>query len=132
MGIETVATSRATGATKGHMKTQTEQTARNETAATAKHTPGPWSRESDVNPDGCDYYVLGADGALVADTHCPDGLGPVVDGEIEANTALIAAAPDLLAACKRVSVWLKQHGTPEIQGIACDVFNAIDKAEANP
>ena len=47
---------------------------------------------------------------------------------IKGESKLIAAAPDLLAACLRVAEHFKRHGLPDSQGLACDVFNAIDKA----
>lgn len=47
----------------------------------------------------------------------------------EANAALIAAAPDLLDACKRASEILRGRGYPS-WGIAKDILNeAIAKAE---
>ena len=40
-----------------------------------------------------------------------------------------AAAPDLLEACRRWARWAEQHGAAEVQGIVCDTFSAIAKAE---
>lgn len=62
------------------------------------HTKGPWKAR--VNPDGGRLSVEGADGtAVVAGCGCCDS--PWTDkAHAEANARLIAAAPDLLAACK--------------------------------
>ena len=58
----------------------------------AQHTPGPWK----VMPKKYDDAVSVAIGA--------DSIGRIIfrcsDGNIEANAALIAASPELLAACK--------------------------------
>lgn len=64
-----------------------------------KHTPGPWSRARDErfrhdNSAG----VRAANGLYIAaalDRNSCD-----LDEEVEANARLIAAAPDLLAACR--------------------------------
>lgn len=72
----------------------------------AKHTPGPWATES-VNSEAlhdiiADYQVPG-DGfpTLLAMVFSDDeGDGPISCDEASANARLIAAAPDLLAACK--------------------------------
>jgi hypothetical protein len=61
---------------------------------TTKHTPGPWSER--IRND-LDATIQGAGGEIVAFVnliHC-DGFG-------NDNTRLIAAAPDLLAALKRL------------------------------
>ena len=57
-----------------------------------KHTPGPWNQHPRVKEDPPKIY---GDGCIVAivDTSAPDY------EEREANASLIAAAPDLLAAC---------------------------------
>ena len=72
----------------------------------AKHTPGPWRTE----PDG--LYVLATNGQysdgeertlMVAkvERHRPGSADRLpMDPEREANYSLIAAAPDLLAACE--------------------------------
>jgi len=52
--------------------------------------------------------------------------------EGKANAHLIEAAPDLLNACKRMAKILEQGMDPKLQGIACDIFNAIAKAERHP
>lgn len=65
-----------------------------------KHTPGPWWIE-DISK-GCDFPLIhGADYSEVAIAYPGDTLGkePRLDA-MYANARLIAAAPDLLAACK--------------------------------
>ena len=57
------------------------------------HTPGPW----DLDIEGSKWFIDGADELTVAYL---DREGFREKGEIEANARLIAAAPELLAACK--------------------------------
>lgn len=58
----------------------------------AKHTPGPW------RTGGANRLMVYANGWAVADAKI---FHPHTDADqAEANAALIAAAPDLLAACK--------------------------------
>ena len=64
----------------------------------AEHTPGPWS-EGDGRHGRWDYMVYGHDGKIVADCH--HGIRKD-DGTIVSNVALIAAAPDLLAALETI------------------------------
>lgn len=60
--------------------------------ANAKHTPGPWVVGANSQ---CGIYVDSATtGATVAEAY-PDG-----NQDFEANASLIAATPDLLAACE--------------------------------
>jgi hypothetical protein len=71
----------------------------------ADHTPGPW-RAIDHETEPCRVYD--ADGNMVADVFCTD-----MPGGTE-NARLIAAAPDLLAACKVLVnevLYLKDDGT---------------------
>lgn len=73
---------------------------------TARHTPGPW--KSTVLRDGARIESDEASVAWVG----PDGTRECADGRIVevmtkravANANLIAAAPDLLAACRRILV----------------------------
>lgn len=68
-----------------------------------KHTPGPWIYE----PESQDYrnapYMVwtskGPGYGTIAETN-PTGLLPTSPDEQAANARLIAAAPDLLAACQ--------------------------------
>jgi len=57
----------------------------------ARHSPGPWQA---VQAYG--YKIKAANGKVVATlpTHCP------LTWECPANAYLVAAAPDLLAACR--------------------------------
>ena len=54
----------------------------------AKHTPGTWEVDTDINTD------VVSDGGIVAD--CGLFSGPVDEDEQIANARLIAAAPELL------------------------------------
>ena len=61
-----------------------------------KHTPGPWKQSL---PDEC--WIIAADGTDIAETigdYDDENVWPVM----EANARLIAAAPDLLEALKRI------------------------------
>lgn len=72
----------------------------------SKHTPGPWKA---VDNSWEISTVYAADGTVVAE--CPiagcvteesqDDLEPIM----EANARLVAASPDLLAACKEFIAW---------------------------
>lgn len=64
----------------------------------ARHTPGPWHWDSDPikdDPQGRVRYRVVAKGRTITQCYYPSG-----DGVAEADTRLIAAAPDLLAALK--------------------------------
>ena len=58
------------------------------------HTPGPWHTGTDE--DG--HVVYNESGGFIADAGLDDG----DEGEEAANARLIAAAPDLLAACQEI------------------------------
>lgn len=66
----------------------------------SKHTPGPWII---VDTQRGDAIV----NALIDDESGAAMYDPIVDGGIdtEANAQLIAAAPDLLAACEAAESW---------------------------
>jgi hypothetical protein len=61
-----------------------------ETTSRTEHTPGPWAW------DHARYKMRGDGDCLVLSG------GPLVGKKSEANAHLIAAAPDLLAACEKV------------------------------
>jgi len=67
----------------------------------AKHTPGPWWVER-VNKSTA-LFVDNADRSICQ-------LTGKVDSERDANACLIAAAPDLLAACEQAAAFLLQIG----------------------
>ncbi len=79
----------------------------------AKHTPGPWRWSKDYNTgDGREtwsligsygYGILSCDGVA----NSPQGLGHT------SNANLIAAAPDLLAACKE-AMFAWAHGVGSV------------------
>jgi hypothetical protein len=73
---------------------------------TTKHTPGPWFTEA-VNGRWCVWDDAGI--ACICDVHA--GVEPDPSGAEHAH--LIAAAPDLLAACEAVAAttWSKNTAT---------------------
>jgi hypothetical protein len=98
----------------------------------AKHTPGPWELEA-----------FKVDGMLLFQITAPNGSGPggnlilddaSIEGETDeeqiANARLIAAAPELLEALKRMDHTLTAHGHVDSgTGLHSLIIAAIAKAE---
>jgi hypothetical protein len=83
----------------------------------ARHTPGPWTY-----PGGTGNLIGGPDRLRIADL---GGLERSPD-ERQANARLIAAAPDLLAACKAFAA---ARSNPELSAAVLQAESAILKAE---
>lgn len=75
---------------------------------TTKHTPGPWHTQDVDHLDGddgggaCVVWVTAAR-ANICQVVEDDEIGPTI-AAMKANAALIAAAPNLLAACERLTI----------------------------
>lgn len=113
----------------------------------AKHTPGPWAVRPDPNDDW--GLVRAADGKPVADAGVSSRCQELRDRESEAvsdaewvagppevaaNACLIAAAPDLLAACESLAALAFGIGSQtadgrEVQAAFAACRAAIAKAE---
>jgi hypothetical protein len=100
----------------------------------SKHTPGPWRV---VTPESGRVFVRTKYMEFVADCSIRVGPGnpshaPEWRGEVEANAALIAAAPELLQACKDAYAYLETvSGEPseaEVQ-LAFKLKRAIAEGE---
>lgn len=88
----------------------------------AAHTPGPWR----INPEYKEIVLAGTD-TQIAVAGARPGFNPlVVMGEQLANAALIAAAPDLLAACQRARDAINFHKDMS----AADRKQAFDQLES--
>lgn len=98
----------------------------------SKHTPGPWWHDddgfvrADVGTSGDFVYS-----APVADPHATKDIDP---DEREANAHLIAAAPDLLAACEAVLPIIESLDSAKEEGdddepLAAQLRAAIAKAK---
>lgn len=87
---------------------------------TTRHTPGPWAVERDDNGRAAS---IGHGHILIASMCGPN---PV------SNAALIAAAPDLLAACERLSDWDRTIDPDNVasRGDQQKLVNAIFMARA--
>ena len=88
---------------------------------TTKHTPGEWvvDADGDVCTDDLERLVAAVDWRHVS----------LRDGEAEANARLIAAAPDLLAACERFLAAQRMAETDGRAGFGL-YTEAIEAAEA--
>ena len=96
-----------------------------------KHTPGPWKPSTDYRLRSIDIVPWNAQGESIAKikTGMPTG-----DGEAIANARLIAAAPELLAACHLAHVRLTAGNLAEQafnKSIADRIESAISKAEGS-
>jgi hypothetical protein len=100
--------------------------------STPKHTPGPWTAEQDTANKNDRFILSGRNGAF---SHWQ---GWAVDGvtteeEDAANARLIAAAPDLLGACRvlyRIA-GLRLRGDPVAEVALANALAAIEKAEGS-
>jgi hypothetical protein len=99
----------------------------------AKHTPGPWEvRAAGVQSQGGDAgtFVARVNAGLVA--RCMTNQGNLSSAECliaaQANARLIAAAPELLAACKEARHWITSESRGE-EDCLKQLDAAIDTAE---
>lgn len=88
-----------------------------------QHTPSPWR----VKPYGARFAVYGA-------VHPVDGgdYAPLATYLEEADAHLMAAAPELLEACKRLKKLCEEHcdtWAQDYTGACMAAFGAIEKAE---
>lgn len=83
-----------------------------------RHTPGPWEVD-DANPEMV-FTTYGADDSGMRQYICDcEGTGSyetTPQSEYEANARLIAAAPELLEACKEALEQI-QHDNEELAGL---------------
>ncbi|MFC3228805.1 hypothetical protein ACFOGJ_16290 [Marinibaculum pumilum] len=98
----------------------------------AGHTEGPWIAAAQISSVAGLPVVASPEGRLICNVNCIAYRQPVdrkVDGdaafnkESKANARLIAAAPDLLAACKRLVAAI---GIPS----SITIGDAVEQAEA--
>lgn len=88
------------------------------------HTPGPW-RTSNYQGGVFQFDVVGPHGEDIGYANVSDGADEPTIYPADANARLMAAAPDLLAACR-----IALEGLPEIRHEAKRVLiSAIAKAE---
>lgn len=94
---------------------------------TTKHTPGPWLVHDKSTLHMNDATIAEVGRYLRVVTH---NRGPGIDGmQVQRNAALIAAAPDLLAACKLLVNLRHGSSNAEISRAIDDGVSAIAKAE---
>jgi len=96
------------------------------------HTPGPWSLEqvpiqSRGGSNTC--WKIGPFSACIYDDWRPRDIG-IFEQENRANAYLIAAAPDLLAACKAVMADCLGNDS-ETMCVSCETMLAVRDVVAN-
>ncbi len=89
----------------------------------SKHTPGPWRISG---ADGLRIKDCNAAPVTITEVRC----SPLIDGDTnQANAQLMAAAPELLAACRAAVAYLENGpGGTGIDRACAQVLEAIAKA----
>ena len=97
-----------------------------------EHTPGPWTaHKSTIGEYWYDITAranLDWDGASEMWSNDPASANGDNDEEALANALLVAAAPDLLAACQRADEWIRSGYDGEAAYILDELCIAIAKA----
>jgi len=101
----------------------------------AAHTPGPWKMDPSFSAE-----IITVNGLKIASVWSEEDLGAsitvdrecVPDDQYPANAALIAAAPDLLAALRLVERGMRQWSIDDHAPEWKAIYDAIAKAEARP
>ena len=86
------------------------------------HTPGPWTVDGRAIDSAHFEIAVVSEGVDVDETEMPSD-------EVEANARIIAAAPVMLTALKRVANFINDNYTTDELPIEFIVVNAIAKAE---
>ena len=97
----------------------------------SKYTPGPWEigkplmrfMHAEISARG--YHK--DQRLIIAHVDSVDGF----KGNSRANAHLIAAAPDLLEACKAAIKWMTEQGNPQDYHAYAACRTAVEKAEGN-
>lgn len=79
----------------------------------SEHTPGPWYTHRSAVPDWCEQNIIASE---------PDGVDVALTYRSKADAALIAAAPDMLAALEVVRDFLTDE--PYLHTKEWDAVNA--------
>lgn len=97
------------------------------------HTPGPWKvYEQGKDHDSIEHLIAIQTAERYPQTIADLRLGRIGDLPAEANAALIAAAPELLAALKEVRAYIDPgatYPTPSKRRLIANLDAAIAKAE---
>lgn len=93
----------------------------------SKHNPGPWRVDGQAHDMAGSAIIHDVNGFPVASTRS------WIKEQHEANARLVAAAPDLLEACKRqvanIEQWL-ETGVPASADESQQIYNALKAAIA--
>jgi len=89
---------------------------------TSKHTPGPW-HQLDYQDIEDEIEILSRDGTYISSIDADGQYGLESWKEIQANACLIAAAPEMYEALKRIKYWFDTD--PEI----IDAMGADERAD---
>lgn len=87
------------------------------------YTPGPWDFRGSVPSEGFDCFWIGPQGASI---EVATVSGPQSSQFRAANARLIAAAPDLYAACLAAKQWLS--GWASAEPYLAEIDAALSKA----
>lgn len=86
------------------------------------HTPGPWALDNPAS------LIVRAPARHAASQRIADCRALLPDAELRANAALIAAAPELLAALQALAAVCENEGFPYLGNVLPKARAAIAKA----
>ena len=97
-----------------------------------EHSKGPWETDGRVSPAGAGYLDIVCPKGRIAMMDCENDA--FWDAELEANAALIVAAPDMLAALEQayqqLNTWMNDDKwDDEDEAVMEQIWAAISKAK---
>lgn len=99
------------------------------------HTPGPWTIRHGTNVFGKDIHYRNSERVVAnAGGHDNNRFFEEVSEENKANAILIAAAPELLAACEGILPFVREDfsdETPDGESCASDEYREAFRAIVN-
>ena len=102
----------------------------------SKHTPGPWTITQRRKSRSNVWWINAGDRAIASTVASHLGMPALPPWEVTANAALIAAGPELLAACEEASVFVDDElsdwpegGNPHGEYVIAKLRAAIAKAK---
>ena len=94
------------------------------------HTPGPWFADKIEDRSAFNIFMPGYCSAGASVHHLSNATGCMGSREVEANARLIASAPELLDALRRIVALWDHHASAHGDGVASPLHKVARAAVA--